>query len=344
MKVIIDKFVPYIEGVIEPYAQVEYLAPEEITREKVKDVDALIIRTRTRVDGSLLAGSTCRFVATATIGRDHIDEAWCSLNGVTAVSAPGCNAPAVAQYVMAALTRLATGDFKDTTLAIVGVGHVGGLVEKWARSLGFNVMCVDPPRAAAEPDKEWSTLDAAAREADVITFHVPLSRDGEHATFHLADRKFFESLKKRPVIINSARGAVVDNRAWLEAIRAGRVRASVVDVWEGEPNIDVDLLQVADIATAHIAGYSQDGKIRATQMVLDAFSGHFGLPRLKADSREACRVPASVTVKDVIDSYNPFAETDMFRKALTEAAATGRVAETFERMRDTYRLRAEVHQ
>ena len=364
MKIIIDKYIPYIQGVLEPYAGVKYLSPDDITPETVRDADALVVRTRTRIDGNLLSGSKCRFIATATIGRDHIDECWCENNDVTAVSAPGCNAPAVAQYVMASLLRLLKSDMKDTTVAIVGVGNVGGLIERWCRSLGFKVMLVDPMRAICEPEKTWYTLEEAAASADVITFHVPLTRDGEHATLGLGSQSFFEALVKRPIVINTSRGAVVDNAAWLQAIREGRLSASVADVWEGEPHINLELMKAVDIATPHIAGYSRDGKIRATQMVLDALSRHFELPALKADSRDAVAIPAEVTVPQILESYNPFDDSHYMRSVLLSQPSTknggsfdGRasvndayarqlsdieVSKRFEELRDNYPLRNEI--
>lgn len=281
LKFIVDKYVPFIEGVLEQYADVEYLDPVDITAERVRDVDGLIIRTRTRVDEQLLGESRCRFVATATIGMDHFDREWCAKAGVNAVNAPGCNAPAVAQYVLASICTLMNRPIHQHTIGIVGVGHVGQIVERWCRALDMDVMRVDPPRQHAGEPGPWYTLDDVARQADIITFHTPLTRTGGCPTYHLGDDDFFNSLRRSPIVINSSRGPVVDNRAWVEAIRRGLVHKSVVDVWEGEPSIDRDLLAVADIATPHIAGYSLDGKIRATKAVLDAASAHFGLPEMQ---------------------------------------------------------------
>ncbi|MDE6396784.1 MAG: 4-phosphoerythronate dehydrogenase, partial [Muribaculaceae bacterium] len=274
----------------------------------------------------------CKFVATATIGMDHIDRDWAARAGLTAVNAPGCNAPAVAQYVFASLARLINRPVGQYTIAIVGVGNVGRIVERWARALDMRVMRVDPLRQKAEGGADWSTLEDAAREADIITFHTPLTRGGEHPTFHLADRDFFRSLKRAPIVINSSRGPVVDNEAWLEAIGQGLVSHSVIDVWEGEPSLNLRLLEKADIATPHIAGYSRDGKVRATSMVLDEISKHFGLPSLKPDCTEAQPIAETISVRSVMESYNPLDDTRELR------ANPAR----FEQLRDSYDLRQEA--
>lgn len=339
MKIVIDKYIPYLDGILEPYADVVYATPAEITPALVKDADALLVRTRTRIDADLLQDSVCRFVATATIGMDHFNLPWCRSAGVEAVNAPGCNAPAVAQYVFASISRLIDCDPAELTLAVVGVGHVGGIVARWARGMGFRVMLVDPPRADAEGGDGWSTLADAAREADIITFHTPLIKDGVHPTFHLADKHFFDSLARKPIVINSSRGPVVDNTEWLQAIRDGRVSRSVVDVWEGEPFINSDLLKAADIATPHIAGYSMDGKIRASEMVLDALTARFGLPHLRPGVRPACAVPETVSLQSVADSYDPTADTAAMREAIGTSDSP---AATFEHLRDSYELRPEV--
>lgn len=341
MKFVIDKYIPFIEGVLEPFGEVIYAAPDEITPEVVSDVDALLIRTRTRVDEKLLGDSRCRFVGTATIGMDHYDMDWCRKAGVKAVNAPGCNAPAVAQYVIGTIGRLWKKTLADTTIAIVGVGNVGRLVERWCRALGMKIMSVDPPRQAVEGAGDWSTLDEAAKEADIITFHTPLTRRGCYATYHLGDKAFFDSLKRKPLIINAARGPVVDNKAWLAAISKGQLYASAVDVWEGEPLVDRELMLKADISTPHIAGYSLDGKIRATQMVLDALSAHFGLPALKATCREAVSVPQTVTMEAITASYDPMEDTSMMRNTISLSMSDDDVRRAFEHLRDSYPLRQE---
>jgi len=328
LNIIVEKNIPYISGLLEPYGNVRYLANEDITPEAVKDADALLVRTRTRCNEALLGGSRCRFVATATIGTDHIDRKWCAAAGIETANAPGCNAPAVAQYVMASILALANRPVSQYTIGIVGVGHVGSIVERWARLLDMEVLICDPPRRAAEGGDGWSTLQDIAAHADIITFHTPL----DDTTRHMADRGFFSSLRRCPTVINAARGAVVDTNALTEAIEAGLVHHAVIDCWEGEPEISQELLGRASIATPHIAGYSKEGKIRATRMVLDAFSRHFSLPHIEMAMPEPQGAATEVTANAIRASYDPMADTAILRARPDE----------FEHLRDTYRLRSEV--
>lgn len=338
LKIAVERNIPFIQGLLESFADVVYLSAEDFTPETVRDVDAMIVRTRTRCDAALLAGSRCRFIATATIGTDHIDLDWCREAGITVVNAPGCNAPAVAQYVFASISKLIDRPIDQYTIGIVGVGHVGSIVERWARTLGMRVLVCDPPRSRAEAGGEWSTLGDIAREADIITFHTPLTREGEDATYHIADAAFFASLLRRPIIIDSARGPVVDTPALVDALDRGLVSHAVIDCWEGEPAVSPELLRRADIATPHIAGYSLEGKIRATQMSLDALTAHFGLPHISAvpAGESAPADPATVadlaiTPEIIAGGYNPIGDTAALK---SDPAA-------FESLRNHYNYRRE---
>ena len=168
----------------------------------MRDTDGLMIRTRTKCNAELLAKSDVKLIATATIGTDHIDLDYCRDHSITVVNAPGCNAPAVAQYVFATLLNVINRPLQSYTLGIVGVGHVGSIVERWAKALDMKVLRCDPPRQEAEGGDDWVDLDTIAREADIITFHTPLTRDGEHPTYHIANEAFFNSLRRAPIIIN----------------------------------------------------------------------------------------------------------------------------------------------
>lgn len=328
MHFVVESHIPYIKGLLEPFGTVDYLAPEEITPQAVANADALLVRTRTRCDSALLSGSRCSLVATATIGTDHLDLPWLASAGIEAASAPGCNAPAVAQYVMASILTLANRPASQYTIGIVGVGHVGKIVEKWARSLDMQVLLCDPPRQAAEGGDQWSTLDEIAEKADIITFHTPL----DQTTRHMADADFFGRLRRRPIIINAARGAVVDNAALADALECGQVHHAVIDCWEGEPAISNRLLSLCSVATPHIAGYSKEGKQRATRMALDAVSRHFSLPEIDMGMPAPAPTPGKITAKAVLASYDPLADT----AALKAAPAS------FEALRNTYALRSEV--
>lgn len=330
MKIVADRNVPGLDA-LNAVATVVKLPYAEITREAVADADALIVRTRTRCDAGLLDGSKVKIVATATIGTDHIDIPWCESAGIEVANAPGSNAPGVAQYVLSSLVHVCPVPLPELTIGIVGVGHVGGLIASRARSLGMCVLACDPPRQAAEGGDSWSSLGRIAEEADIITFHIPLTADGPYPTVHLADEAFFRSLRRAPVIVNSARGPVVDNTAWTKAIEAGIAGPAIVDCWEGEPVIDRRLLGVAAVATPHIAGYSLQGKMRASQMVLDAVARRFGLPRLTVPG--GCPPPGGLLAKltKVATDYNPAEDTAALRSAPSE----------FESLRNNYHLRQE---
>ena len=332
IKLIVEKNIPYVRGLLDPYATVRYLAPEEITPAAVRDAAGLVIRTRTKCDAALLAKSECKIIATATIGTDHIDKDYCAARKITVVNAPGCNAPAVAQYVFASLLQVVNRRLSDHTIAVIGVGHVGSIVCRWAEGLGMRVLQYDPPRQRAEGGDQWADMETIAREADIITFHTPLTKDGDDATYHLADEAFFARLRRAPIIINSARGAVTDTAALLDAKKKGLVGPLIIDCWENEPAIDADLLRCAAIATPHIAGYSQEGKVRASQVVMDAMTTLFMMPRVTVDMPLPPAPARRVTIKGILDSYNP----------AVDSAALKAYPADFESLRNGYRLRHEV--
>jgi erythronate-4-phosphate dehydrogenase len=330
MKAIVESKIPFIAGILETLGvEVAYLGPNEINADTVRDADALFVRTRTRCDAALLDGSRVSFVATATIGTDHFDIQYLRSRSITAVNAPGCNAPAVAQYVWSVISRLRPD--RSLTVGIVGVGHVGSIVAQWGRSLGYNILCCDPPRALNEGAAEFVDIDEIARRADIITLHTPLTRSGDFPTFHLVDDAFIDTLRRKPLIINSARGPVTDTDALLRALDAGTISDVAIDTWEGEPGIDLRLLQRAAIATPHIAGYSLEGKKRATTMVLDAFTAHFGLPHVAIADPAPAEIPDTVTADAL--GYNPIDDTLMLR----------RNPQDFESLRNNYPLRNEPH-
>lgn len=280
MKVVIDHKIPYIKEAIEKIAdEVVFLPGNAFTPEAVKDADALIVRTRTRCNRELLEGSQVKFIATATIGYDHIDTAYCQEAGITWTNCPGCNAGSVEQYIHSTLCLLKEKkglDLKKATLGIVGVGHVGSRVKRMAESLGMKVLLNDPPRAG-RGEEGFVDLPTILRECDVITFHTPLNREGKYATYHLVDEDLLFSLERTPFIINASRGEVVDTASLLAALAAGKIKGAVIDTWEYEPRISRELLEVAFLATPHIAGYSADGKANATRMSLEALCKFFDM-------------------------------------------------------------------
>lgn len=328
LHIIVERNVRFVEGLFEQFGTVEYLAPEEISAERVQKADALFIRTRNRCDAALLDGSQCRFIGTATIGTDHIDLPYCASRGITAVNAPGCNAPAVAQYVMASILAIANRPIEQYTIGIIGVGHVGAIVERWARRMGMEVLVNDPPRQAAEGGDNWSTLDEIAERADIITVHTPL----DATTRHLLDDAYISTFRRSPIVINAARGPVADTDALIRGIDSGKIHHLVVDCWENEPDISHELLRRATIATPHIAGYSLEGKIRAARMVLDEFSRTFSLPHIEMPQSAPAGAALKVSPAAIMRSYHPEDDTARLKAA----------PETFETLRNTYALRHEV--
>ena len=280
MKIIADDKIPFLKGVLEPFADVEYLPGHLITSEHVKDADALLIRTRTRCNESLLSGSRVQFIGTATIGYDHIDTNWCNSHGIVWKNAPGCNASSVAQYLASTLLNLARKyrfSLIDRSLGVIGVGNVGSRVVHLAEMLGMRVYLCDPPRVRNEGVCGFISLEGIIRECDIITFHVPLNLTGEDKTFHMINHDFLSKLNKGTIIINTSRGEVASGNALKDALKAGTIDALVLDVWENEPMIDQELMQLTAIATPHIAGYSTDGKAQGTAMIIRELSRFFGL-------------------------------------------------------------------
>ena len=281
MKIIVDNKIPFIKGVLEPYAEVVYLPGKETGLEVVKDADALITRTRTICNESLLKGSRVKVIATATIGFDHIDTEWVEANGIWWTNAPGCNSWSVKQYISSVLVSLAKKHglkFENLTLGVVGVGNVGSKVAVAAKALGMKVLLNDPPRARKEGQDGFVSLDEIVAKCDIVTLHVPLEKGGEDPTWHLFDAVRLASMKRNQILINSSRGPVVDNQALKAVLKSGGLKAAVLDVWEGEPDLDPELVALLDYSTPHIAGYSADGKANGTMMSVRAVAGKLGLP------------------------------------------------------------------
>lgn len=342
MKIIIDDKIPYIrEAVAKTGARAVYIKGADISPADVADADALIVRTRTRCDERLLGGSSVRFVATATIGYDHIDTGYLSRAGIGWANCPGCNAGSVAQYVRASLILLERAGhlhLQGGVMGIVGCGHVGGKVKAVAEGLGMRVLVNDPPQRAlyaaahgeAEAGRHFVGLDAIERESDVISFHVPMVLSGQWPTHHLADRGFLGRLARRPVIMNTSRGAVVDNPALRAALRSGQVRACVIDTWENEPYIDRELMREAFIATPHIAGYSADGKVNAGNMALGALCRFFHIAPPEPVAPPPLQ-PGFTTGDPLLPLYSPMDDSRRLKSH----------PEMFEELRGNYPLRRE---
>ncbi len=344
IKIVADKDVPFLNGVFEPYADITYLPGGEIRREHLTDADAMIIRTRTRCDAALLEGTPVRIIATATIGTDHIDIPWCESRGITVVNAAGCNAGGVMGYVFSAIYGVAARrgirlDAPDTTLGIVGVGHVGQKVEHMARYLGFRVLLCDPPRAAVEDTEDFTDLDTLLRESNIVTLHVPL----DESTRDMAGAAFFAKMRPGAFFLNTSRGEIVDEEALIAA--APRLGPIIIDTWRGEPDINLRLMDLCDIATPHIAGYSYQGKQNGTAAAVRAVARHYDIkglyhffPSSKIPEHQPLRLDLRGKTQGEIASvlqYNyPIFSDDFLLRTMPS---------NFEKMRSEYRFRREIY-
>ena len=281
MKILADIHIPYLQGTTEQFGKVQYLPGNQFTKESIRDKETLIVRTVTHFNEEILSGSNVKLICSATIGYDHIDTVYCDAHNIAWRTAPGCNANSVEQYITASLLHLAEKfhfQLPDKTIGIVGVGNVGSKVAIACEKLGMRVLLNDPPRAEKEKNIHlFVDLETIKHDADIITFHTPLTKSGKYKTHHLADEAFFASVAKKPFIINASRGGVTSNEALKKAIREHKIAGALLDCWENEPNIDTELLEMTEIATPHIAGYSADGKWTATKMSLDNLNEFFGL-------------------------------------------------------------------
>ncbi len=342
LKIVADKAIPFLEGVFDPYADMTYLPGDKIGPEDVRDADVLMVRTRTKCNADLLEGSKVKFIATATIGTDHIDFPYCDSKGIVVRNAPGCNAGGVMEYVFSALYGLASRrsiSLQGDTIGIIGVGHVGSLIERMGRALGFKILKCDPPRAEAEGSFGFCDLDYLLQNSQIVTLHVPL----DETTRGMANSEFFSLMQPGAFFINAARGEVVCDDALKAAIpKLGPV---IIDTWNHEPDIDLDLMDKVAIATPHIAGYSYQGKQNGTAAAVRAVAHYFGItelyeffPKTDLPENEAVKLDLKGLNQGEIASvlqYNYPIFTDDFMLRLNP--------ENFDRLRSEYNYRREVY-
>ncbi|MCB9510163.1 MAG: 4-phosphoerythronate dehydrogenase [Deferribacteres bacterium] len=274
-----DENIPYAEQAFSTLGKLEILPGSQISREKIRDADALVVRAVTPVNHELLDNTRVQFVGTATIGTDHLDTEYLRQAGVAFASAAGCNADAVAEYVFTAIAQVAADRglrLPGSTIGIVGVGNIGGRIKKLARILGMDVLLNDPPLQRQTGDPEYAPLEKLL-DADFLTFHVPLNVHGEDKTYHLLDAERLQKLRPDVILLNTSRGAVIDNEALIKWAQRHPDATLVLDVWENEPALHRELLARVDWGTPHIAGYSLQGKINGTYLVHRALCRHFSL-------------------------------------------------------------------
>ncbi|HPC93376.1 MAG TPA: 4-phosphoerythronate dehydrogenase PdxB [Sedimentisphaerales bacterium] len=356
MKIVADGNIPFVRECFSSVGDVEVLGGRDMTPETVADADALLVRSITQVNERLLSGSSVKFVATATIGFDHVDLGYLDAHNIGFASAPGSNANSAAEYIVAALLEIARRHairLDGRSIGVIGVGNVGGRVAAKCEALGMHVRRNDPPLQRRTGDPKYVPIEAIS-DCDFVTLHTPLTREGPDKTYHLADGRFFSRLKQGAVFLNASRGAVVDSQALATAIDSQRLTAVALDVWENEPNIDVRLLEKVDLGSPHIAGYSLDGKIAGLIMIYQALCEHFGLPtRFDAgDFLPAPEVPTIELPGDVTDDQAAIAlavekvysivrdDANLRQIANEPPEARGRF---FDALRKNYPVRREFH-
>ena len=282
MKILVDENMPYARELFSRTGEVLAVPGRPLPEAELQDASGLMVRSVTKVNAELLAGTPVKFVGTATAGTDHVDDASLAASGIAFSAAPGCNAIAVVEYVFSSLLLLAERDgfeLRDRTVGIVGVGNVGGRLQKRLEAWGVKTLLCDPPRADRGDQETFHSLDELVAQADILTFHTPLFKDGPYKSWHLADMALLMALKPNTILINACRGPVVDNAALLEVLKMRSDLSVVLDVWEPEPDLNLDLLDKVDIATAHIAGYTLEGKARGTTQVFEAWCAFIGQPQ-----------------------------------------------------------------
>ncbi|MDD3568828.1 MAG: 4-phosphoerythronate dehydrogenase PdxB [Bacteroidales bacterium] len=347
LRIVADSKIPYLAGALDHVAQVVYIPGAQISKEEIASADALIIRTRTKCNRELLHGTTVKFIASATIGYDHIDTAYCDTQGIKWTNAPGCNSGSVKQYIASALAEIVSIEkktFKDITLGIIGVGNVGSKVAAMAKTLDIKTLLNDPPRQRVEGKGDFTDIETLIAQSDIITMHVPLSHQGINKTFHLANADFFAKMKRGAWFINTSRGEVMETQSLIRALESKHLDGAAIDVWENEPSINLRLLELAQITTPHIAGYSADGKANGTAMSVQAISKFFGLAM---DNWQPANVPQAKQSSLAINGKDKtkeqiFSELSNFAyNILLDSDKLKKSPETFEQQRESYPIRRE---
>ncbi|WP_434700983.1 4-phosphoerythronate dehydrogenase PdxB [Pseudomonas sp. D1-36] len=354
MLIVADENIPLLDAFFQGFGEIRRVPGRGIDRALVEQADVLLVRSVSQVNRALLEGSKVRFVGTCTIGTDHLDLDYFAEAGIRWASAPGCNARGVVDYVLGSLMALAEiegADLAQRTFGVVGAGQVGGRLVEVLKGLGWAVKVCDPPRHAAEGG-DYVSLEQIIEECDVISLHTPLARTGEHVTWHLFDEHRLNSLKPGTWLINAARGPVIDNSALREVLLEREDLQAVLDVWEQEPTVDVDLADLCVIATPHIAGYSLDGRQRGTAQIYQALCDFLGrpaevdladlLPRpwLGGITLDADTDPAWALAVLCRSVYDPRRDDADFRRSLIGTVGEQRSA--FDALRKHYPPRREI--
>lgn len=356
MLIVADENIPLLDAFFGDIGEIRRVTGRTLTRDQVEDADILLVRSVTPVGPGLLEGTRVKFVGTTTIGTDHVDLDWLEQQGIAFAAAPGCNASSVAEYVLSVLSlfaeRQGRDDWSSLSVGIVGVGNVGGTLARVLDRLGFEARLCDPPRQDAEPESDEVFVSLAeALECDVVTLHTPLTRTGAHATHHMISSAELAALRPDQLLINSGRGEVIDNQALKHRLEQADAPLAALDVWEGEPRIDPELVALTWLATPHIAGYSLEGKVQGTEMIYQALSQFLGLPVRKKAGQflpEPAMSKVSFTSNAAEDAairialracYDPRQDDARLRLAMTGTPEERGMA--FDQLRRDYPVRRE---
>ena len=352
MKIFADENIPLVREAFGHLGEVVTFRGRELKRDELASADVLLVRSVTKVSAALVEGTPLRFVGTATIGTDHVDLVALSESGIHFASAPGSNANSVGEYVIAALLTLASDlgrDWQGKTLGIVGVGNCGSRVEALAPALSLEILYCDPPLARQTGDPRYRPL-AEISDADILTFHVPLTMDGPDPTYHLINEDLLARRPPQGVLINASRGAVSDSNALLKHFSSQSDQLLLLDVWEGEPEIGLDLLELTALGSPHIAGYSYDGKVKGMLMLHQAVCDFLGVeaewsaaPFLTQDvgplELEIHDNPLT-TLDNLVRHCYDIRTDDQSLRRLTELPVSER-GKYFDSLRKGYRVRRE---
>lgn len=355
MLIVADENIPFAREVFSQFGEVKTLPSSRIVPGVLRDAEMLLVRSVTKVDARLVEGSRLRFIASATIGTDHVDVDELRSRGIAFAAAPGSNARSVAEYVCAALLVLQERgalSLAGSTIGVIGVGNVGSLVVRMASALGMRVLVNDPPLELAsgaaaleklgrDSPSRFTQLEELLAASDVVTLHVPLTKGGPHPTWHMVGSNFVKRMRRGAVLVNTSRGAVCDPAALKEAVHRGLIM--VIDVWEGEPRIEPELVELSALATPHIAGYSFDGKIAGTRMIYEAACRFLGVgpdwpEGLVPSHGLVVKVLRPHPLDAVRAAYDIEADDSRFRSAL---ASDGDTSAVFEKLRREYPVRRE---
>ncbi|MBE9488641.1 MAG: 4-phosphoerythronate dehydrogenase [Bacteroidetes bacterium] len=339
ISVIIDSAIPFTEGVLDDFAIVKRLKGKDICPKDIAQADALIIRTRTKCNEALLKNSKVKFIGSATIGFDHIDLDYCRQNGIIVQTAAGCNAMAVAHYMASVFKKIeqhTKRSIKDMTIGIIGVGNVGGKIATLAEKTGMKVLTNDPPVALKDKSFKNTDIKTLLKESDIVTLHVPHTKEGKFATTSMVNKDFVKSLKKGAIFINASRGEIVVDEDLIEGINNKTISYAVIDVWNKEPNINKTLLNLATIVTPHIAGYSIQGKANGTSAVINSLAEYFNIDSLKKWYPEIKHKKSDIlSGKEILEQIDQNYDVSTDDKKLRENP------ELFEELRNKYDYRDE---